>query len=57
MREVAMDRVSGPAAASGAMTAPLVEIIEPPYGTDEGSREYQARDCASRLWSFGTYRP
>jgi uncharacterized glyoxalase superfamily protein PhnB len=33
------------------------EIIKEPYDTDYGSREYHARDCEGRLWSFGTYRP
>jgi uncharacterized glyoxalase superfamily protein PhnB len=33
------------------------EIVKAPYDTDYGSREYHARDCEGRLWSFGTYRP
>ena len=33
------------------------EIVKPPYDTDYGAREYHARDCEGRLWSFGTYRP
>lgn len=39
------------AAAAGA------EIVQPPHDTPYGSREYHARDCEGRLWSFGTYRP
>jgi hypothetical protein len=39
------------------MTVLPVEIIELPYDTDDGSREYRARDCEGRLRSFGTYRP
>lgn len=33
------------------------EIVKPPHATAYGSREYHARDCEGRLWSFGTYRP
>lgn len=33
------------------------EIVRPPADTAYGSREYSARDCEGRLWSFGTYRP
>lgn len=33
------------------------EIVIEPRDTDYGSREYSARDCEGRLWSFGTYRP
>lgn len=33
------------------------EIVIEPRDTEYGSREYSARDCAGRLWSFGTYRP
>ena len=33
------------------------EIVTPLRDTDYGSREYSARDCEGRLWSFGTYRP
>lgn len=33
------------------------EIVKPPHDTAYGSREYHARDCEGRLWSFGTYRP
>jgi uncharacterized glyoxalase superfamily protein PhnB len=33
------------------------EIVRPLADTDHGSREYSARDCEGRLWSFGTYRP
>jgi uncharacterized glyoxalase superfamily protein PhnB len=32
-------------------------IVTPPRDTPYGSREYAARDCEGRLWSFGTYRP
>jgi uncharacterized glyoxalase superfamily protein PhnB len=39
------------AAAAGA------EIVKAPHETSYGSREYHARDCEGRLWSFGTYRP
>ena len=38
-------------------TAAGAEIVKAPYATDYGSREYHARDCEGRLWSFGTYRP
>lgn len=33
------------------------EIVRPLADTGYGSREYTARDCEGRLWSFGTYRP
>lgn len=33
------------------------EIVRPLADTDYGAREYSARDCEGRLWSFGTYRP
>ncbi len=33
------------------------EIVTEPRNTEYGSREYSARDCEGRLWSFGTYRP
>jgi uncharacterized glyoxalase superfamily protein PhnB len=32
------------------------EILEPPYDTDYGSRDFRARDPEGNLWSFGTYR-
>ena len=33
------------------------EIVQPPFDTDYGSRDYVARDPAGLVWSFGTYRP
>jgi uncharacterized glyoxalase superfamily protein PhnB len=33
------------------------EIVYPPRNTDYGSRDYAAKDCEGRFWSFGTYRP
>jgi uncharacterized glyoxalase superfamily protein PhnB len=39
------------AAAAGA------EIIRPPFDTDYGSRDYQAKDPGGNVWAFGTYRP
>lgn len=33
------------------------EIVMPLRDTDYGAREYTARDCEGRLWSFGTYKP
>ena len=33
------------------------EIVEEPFDTDYGSRDYSARDPEGNLWSFGTYRP
>ncbi|MCO8276967.1 VOC family protein [Actinoplanes sp. TRM 88003] len=32
------------------------EILEAPYDTDYGSRDFRARDPEGNLWSFGTYR-
>ncbi|SCF42310.1 VOC family protein [Micromonospora mirobrigensis] len=33
------------------------EIVQAPFDTDYGSRDYAARDLAGNVWSFGTYRP
>jgi uncharacterized glyoxalase superfamily protein PhnB len=33
------------------------EIVQAPFDTDYGSRDYAARDVEGNLWSFGTYRP
>ena len=33
------------------------EIIRPPFDTDYGSRDYQAKDPERNVWAFGTYRP
>jgi uncharacterized glyoxalase superfamily protein PhnB len=32
------------------------EILDAPYDTDYGSRDFRARDPEGNLWSFGTYR-
>jgi uncharacterized glyoxalase superfamily protein PhnB len=51
---VAVDDVDAHCARARAAGA---EIVIEPRDTDYGSREYSARDCEGRLWSFGTYRP
>jgi uncharacterized glyoxalase superfamily protein PhnB len=51
---VAVDDVDAHCARARAAGA---EIVIEPRDTDYGSREYSARDCEDRLWSFGTYRP
>lgn len=51
---VAVDDVDAHHARAAAAGA---EIVKAPYDTDYGSREYHARDCEGRFWSFGTYRP
>ncbi len=33
------------------------EIIDPPGGTEFGSREYRTRDLEGHIWTFGTYHP
>jgi uncharacterized glyoxalase superfamily protein PhnB len=32
------------------------EILQAPYVTDYGSRDFRARDPEGNLWQFGTYR-
>lgn len=32
------------------------EIVQEPFDTDHGSRDYSARDPEGHLWFFGTYR-
>ncbi|WP_127503093.1 VOC family protein [Actinoplanes solisilvae] len=32
------------------------EILQEPYDTDYGSRDFRAKDPEGNLWSFGTYR-
>lgn len=39
------------------MTAAGTQIVQPPYQTDYGSREFACRDPEGNLWSFGTYWP
>jgi uncharacterized glyoxalase superfamily protein PhnB len=33
------------------------EIVQAPWDTEHGSREYTARDIEGNEWYFGTYRP
>jgi uncharacterized glyoxalase superfamily protein PhnB len=33
------------------------EILDDPFDTDYGSRDYAARDLEGNQWHFGTYRP
>ena len=33
------------------------EIVQPPFDTPYGSRDYAARDPEGNVWSFGTYQP
>lgn len=33
------------------------EIVQPPYDTPYGSRDFSARDPEGGLWAFGTYWP
>ena len=33
------------------------DIVNEPYDTEYGSRDFTARDPEGNVWSFGTYRP
>jgi uncharacterized glyoxalase superfamily protein PhnB len=33
------------------------DIVDGPYATEYGSRDFTARDPEGNVWSFGTYRP
>ncbi|WP_327044846.1 VOC family protein [Microbispora sp. NBC_01189] len=37
-------------------TAAGARVVQEPYDTDHGSREFAVRDPEDNLWSFGTYR-
>ncbi|MPQ97588.1 glyoxalase [Modestobacter sp. I12A-02628] len=37
-------------------TAAGAEVLQEPYDTDHGSRDFAVRDPEGNRWSFGTYR-
>jgi uncharacterized glyoxalase superfamily protein PhnB len=49
--------VSDPDGHCATARAAGAQIIDEPFDTDYGSRDYAALDCEGNQWHFGSYRP